>query len=118
MTRAYSGRELGSITIDDAVAGRLALDDVRIHPETLRAQATAAEADGNPQLGAHLRRAAELTSLSEREILTIYEALRPNRTSPEQLDEMAADLDRRQASFCASLVREAAAVYRRRDLSR
>lgn len=118
MTRAFSGRALESVTIEAAVAGQLTADDVRIHPDALRAQAQAAEADGNPQLGANLRRAAELATVSEREILTIYEALRPNRSSAEELEQIAADLERRGAPACAALVRETVTVYGRRGLTR
>ena len=51
-----------------------------------------AEQHGNPQLAANLRRAAELTALGDDEVLAIYDALRPGRSTPAQLTELAASL--------------------------
>ena len=47
---------------------------------------------GNPQLAENLRRAAELTLLPDEEVLAVYEALRPGRSTPAQLTELAASL--------------------------
>jgi propanediol dehydratase small subunit len=91
--------------------------DLRIHPETLGRQAVVAEQHGNPQLAENLRRAAELTRLPDDEVLAIYEALRPGRSTPAQLIELAASLDMRRLPRCAALLTEAADVYARRGLS-
>ena len=116
MTRAWSGRSRDGLTLDALRADELVIDDVRIHPETLEHQAQVAEANGNPQLAANLRRAAEMTALPDDEVLAIYEALRPRRSSAAELDAIAASLSERGATVVADLVREAASVYERRGL--
>jgi len=111
--RALSGRPLDEITLEAAVNGDLSPADLRIHPETLRHQARVAEEHGNSQLGENLRRAAELTALADGEVLAIYEALRPGRSTLAELQGVAERLETGEAHLCAALVREAAAVYER-----
>jgi propanediol dehydratase small subunit len=98
------------------LAGDLGPNDVRIHPDTLRHQADVAEQHGNPQLAANLRRAAELTSIPDDELLAIYEALRPGRSTRAQLEAIVTRLDAGDGPLCADLVREALEVYERRGL--
>jgi propanediol dehydratase small subunit len=114
--RALSGRPIEEVTLEAAVSGSLSPADLRVHPDTLRHQAEVAEAHGNPQLGENLRRAAELTALPDDEVLGIYEALRPGRSTAAGLEGVAARLEAAQAPLCAALVREAAEVYARRGL--
>ena len=116
--RALSGRPIGAITLEAAVRGDLLPADLRIHPETLRHQAAVAEQHGNPQLGENLRRAAELAVVPDDEMLAIYEALRPGRSSRAELDAVARRLEICDAPLSARLVREAAAVYERRGVFR
>jgi propanediol dehydratase small subunit len=114
--RALSGRAIEKITLDAAVRGDLSPADLRVHPDTLRHQATVAEEHGNPQLGENLRRAAELTALPDDEVLEVYEALRPGRSTAAGLEDVAIRLDAAGAPLCAALVREAAEVHARRGL--
>ena len=114
--RALSGRPIDQLTLEAAVRGDLSPADLRVHPDTLRRQAEIAEAHGNPQLGENLRRAAELTALPDDEVLAIYEALRPGRSTAAGLEAVAVRLDGADAPLCAALVREAAEVYARRGL--
>jgi propanediol dehydratase small subunit len=114
--RALSGREVGDLTLEAVRRGELSLPDLRIHPETLERQASVAEAQANPQLAENLRRAAELTLLPDDEVLAIYDALRPGRSTPQQLAELAAGLAARGLPRCAALLTEAAEVYARRGL--
>ena len=118
MTRAFSGRDAEELTLDRLARDELDTDDVRIHPETLELQAQVAERHANPQLAANFRRAAELALVPEAEVMAMYEALRPSRSTAEQLAEMARTLDACPAPLCAALVREAAEVYARRGLLR
>lgn len=118
MTRAFSGRDAGELTLDRLARDELVADDVRIHPDTLEHQATVAEQHANPQLAANFRRAAELALMSEEDVLALYEALRPHRATAEELETLAARLEGVPAPLCAALVREAAAVYARRGLLR
>jgi propanediol dehydratase small subunit len=116
--RALSGRPIDEITLAAAARGELSPADLRVHPDTLRHQAEVAETDGNPQLGENLRRAAELTALPDDDVLSIYEALRPGRSTAAGLEAVAIRLDAAGAPLCAALVREAAEVYARRGLLR
>jgi propanediol dehydratase small subunit len=116
MVQALSGREVGELTLEAVRRGELSLPDLRIHPETLERQAAVAEAHANPQLAENLRRAAELTRISDDEVLAIYSALRPGRSTPAQLAELAAGLAERGLPRCAALLTEAAEVYARRGL--
>jgi propanediol dehydratase small subunit len=114
--RALSGRPIEELTLEAAVRGDLSPADLRVHPDTLRYQAEVAEAHGNPQLGENLRRAAELTGAADDELLAIYEALRPGRSTAAGLETIAARLEAADAPLCAALVREAAEVYACRGL--
>lgn len=116
MTRARSGRSAESITLDSVRSGEISLDDVRIHPETLLHQAAVARSHGNPQLAANLERAAELTSIGDARVMEIYDALRPRRSTAEDLESIARELDQAGASLTAALVREARAAYAARGL--
>jgi propanediol dehydratase small subunit len=111
-TCTASGRPLNELTMEALLAGELTTEDFRISAETLRRQADAAEAAGYRQLAANLRRAAELTCISNEEVLEIYNTLRPGRTTYVQLIALAEHLEKDyDASLTAGLVREAAEVY-------
>lgn len=114
--RALSGRTIDEITLSAAVSGDLSPADLRVHPDVLRHQAQVAEDHGNAQLGDNLRRAAELTALPDDEVLAIYEALRPGRSTLAGLEAIACRLEAESAPLCAALIREAAEVYDRRGL--
>jgi propanediol dehydratase small subunit len=116
-TRALSGKDVDQLTVEAVRAGEVGVADLRIHPETLERQAAVAEGHANPQLAENLRRAAELTRLPDEEVLAIYEALRPGRSTPGQLTGLAASLAGRGLPRCAALLTEAAEVYARRGLS-
>jgi propanediol dehydratase small subunit len=123
VSKAFSGRDADELTVDRLAGGglsadELTADDVRIHPDTLEHQAQVAEQHGNPQLAANFRRAAELALVPEDELMAMYEALRPHRSSAADLAALAARLDGLPAPRCAALVREAAEVYARRGLLR
>ena len=106
------------LSVEAAVDGRLQLGDLRIDPERLRFQADQADRDGNRQLAENLRRAAELVLVPDEELMSLYEALRPHRSSSEELLGLAQSLVRRGAPRCADLVVEAARTYERRGLLR
>ena len=115
--RVLSGMAVEGLTVEAVRAGEVGVADLRIHPDTLERQAVVAGQHGNPQLAGNLRRAAELTRLPDDEVLAVYEALRPGRSTPAQLTELAASLDTRGLPRCAALLTEAADVYARRGLS-
>jgi propanediol dehydratase small subunit len=105
-------------TAQAAVDGKLQLSDLRMDPATLAHQAVVAEDGGNPQLAENFLRAAELAIIDDEEVMNLYEALRPHRSTAEQLDTLRVSLETRGASRCAELVRQAAVVYARRGLLR
>jgi propanediol dehydratase small subunit len=117
-TAGLSGRPPHEVTLDAVRSGDVTIDDVRIHADTLEHQARVAEGHGNPQLAANFRRAAELTAIPDADVLRIYEALRPRRSTPDDFEGIALWLEDRGAPLNAELVREAARVYVRRGLSR
>jgi propanediol dehydratase small subunit len=117
--RTKSGRSLGELTMEAVLEQRVTAEDFRISAETLRRQAAEAEAAGYVELGQNLRRAAELTEVSNQEVLDIYASLRPGRTSYSELVTLAAHLrDDLDAPLTAELVTEAAEVYLARGLIR
>jgi propanediol dehydratase small subunit len=105
-------------TVENALDGKLRLSDLRMEPATLAHQASVAEAGGNPQLAENFLRAAELATMDDEEVMGLYEALRPHRSSAEQLEALRVSLEGRGASRCAELVGQAAVVYARRGLLR
>ena len=105
-------------TVEAAVDGKLQLSDLRMDPATLAHQAAVAEAGGNPQLAENFLRAAELATIDDEEVMNLYEALRPHRSSAEQLEALRVSLETRGAVRCAELVGQAAVVYARRGLLR
>ena len=115
-TRALSGKPVENLTVVAVQAGEVGVADLRIHPDTLERQVVVAEEHANPQLAENLRRAAELTRIADNEVLAIYEALRPGRSTPAELTALAASLAERGLPSCAALVTEAADVYARRGL--
>ena len=115
LVQSASGLPLDEITLDKVVAGQIKFEDIKTRPETLEYQAQIAESAGRPNLATNLRRAAEMTRIPDARVLEIYNALRPYRSTKQDLLAIAEELDSQyQAKVCAALVREAAEVYERR----
>ena len=115
--RTISGRTLDELSIDAVRAGELTIEDFRISGETLRHQAGEAENAGYRQLAENLRRAAELTNVSNQEVFDIYDALRPGRSTHSQLIALADHLENDlSAPLTAALVCEAAEIYLERGI--
>lgn len=109
--RTPSGRRLDEITLEAVMAGEIEMSDLRVTAEALELQAQVADAAGRPELAENLRRGAEMVSMPEEEILRIYAALRPGRATSAELQTLAAEIERRyNATRCAALIREAAAL--------
>jgi propanediol dehydratase small subunit len=76
-------------------------------------------AAGRRQLADSLARAAELAAVGDETILEIYTALRPGRSSGDDLARWAERLENElSAPLNAAFVREAAAAYADRGLLR
>jgi propanediol dehydratase small subunit len=115
LVQSATGLHLDEITLDKVIAGQIGFEDIRTRPETLEYQAQIAESAGRPVLATNLRRAAELTRIPDARVLEIYNALRPYRSTKQQLLDIAEELDSQyQARVCAGHVREAAEVYEKR----
>jgi propanediol dehydratase small subunit len=111
-----SGLPLDEVTLESLRAGRLAWEDLRATPETLRRQSAVAVAAGRATLADNLARAAELATIPDETILEIYSALRPHRSTADELAAWAHRLDGIGAPLSAAFVREAAEVYAKRGL--
>ena len=109
-----TGKPYASLSYEKVISGELTSDDMRIAPETLEMQAQVAESVGREAFAGNLRRAAELIAVPDERLLQIYNALRPYRSTKQELLDIAAELDGYKAAIAAGLVREAAEVYEKR----
>ena len=115
LVKSATGLSLNDITLEKVMGGSLSFDDIKINPQTLEYQAQIAESAGRPHIAVNLRRAAEMTKIPDARVLEMYNALRPYRSTKEQLLAIADELDNKyQAKTCAAFVREAAAQYEKR----
>lgn len=114
--KSLTNKKLSDITLPAVLKGEITPNDVRIAPETLELQAQIAEAAGRDAFARNLRRAAELIAVPDDRILEIYNALRPNRSTKQELLEIASELESKyNARVNAGFVREAAEVYEIRN---
>ena len=111
-----SGLALDEVTLEAARNGVLVAADVRATAGTLERQAAVARAAGRRPLAENLERAAELTGVPDDQLLAIYTALRPGRSTAAELEEWARRLEDWEAPRTAAFVREAAAAYAERGL--
>ncbi|MCH4072000.1 diol dehydratase small subunit [Pseudoramibacter sp.] len=111
-----TGIPLKELTLDKVLDGTLKAEDLRINPKTLELQAQVADSVGRDAFGINLRRAAELIAVPDARVLEIYNALRPYRSTKEELEAIADELENKySAKVCAQLVREAAYIgYKRK----
>ena len=112
------GKTLAEITLDAVLTGDISMDDLRITPNALLAQAEVARAVGRPTLALNFERAAELVDVPQDIIMQTYELLRPGRAkSRQQLQDQAMLLRRDyKAERIARFVEEAADTYEQRGL--
>ncbi|AOT71333.1 diol dehydratase small subunit [Geosporobacter ferrireducens] len=116
LLKSPTGKSLKEITLDKVIDGSVNSADVRISPETLELQAQVAESVGRDAFAKNLRRAAELIAVPDERILQIYNALRPYRSTKQELLEIADELGNKYgAAVNAAFVREAAEVYEKRN---
>lgn len=112
------GMALSAITLDAVLDGTVTMEDLRITPEALTAQAEIARDAGRPTLALNFERAAELVHVPQDVIMQIYELLRPGRAKSKQQLLGAAALLRGtyHATRMAAFVEEAAEAYEARGL--
>lgn len=119
LVKTPTNRKLEEITLNNVLNGDIKSTDVRISPETLELQAKVAEGVNRDAFAKNLRRASELTVISDERILEIYNALRPNRSTKQELLDIANELEEKyNATINSNFVREAAEVYEKRNMLR
>jgi propanediol dehydratase small subunit len=102
--KTATNKTLDDFTLENVLSNKVTAQDMRITPETLRLQASIAKDAGRDRLAMNFERAAELTAVPDDRILEIYNALRPYRSTKEELLAIADDLESRyQAKICAAL---------------
>lgn len=116
--KSKTGKSLKDISIENILSGNINSEDIKISKETLLMQGEIAEKEGRPQLKENFTRASELVDISDKKLLEIYDKLRPNRSTKEELVAIAKELEQSKAAQCAKLVYEAIEVYEKRGLFR
>ena len=107
-----TGRKLNEITLESVMAGEIKPEDIRISKDTLEMQAQIAEEMNRYAIARNFRRAGELISVPDERVLEMYNALRPFRSTKEELLAIADELENKyDAKVNAEFVREAAQVY-------
>lgn len=116
--RGPRGRALDAVTLESLVAGETGIEDLRITPEALLAQASIARDAGRARLADNFTRAAEMARIPQAVIMEIYELLRPGRAADAQplLDWAERLRAEHEAPAMAAFLEEAAEVYARRGL--
>lgn len=110
-----TGKKLNDITLESVMSGEIKPEDIRISKETLEMQAQIAEGMKRYAIARNFRRAGELISVPDERILEIYNALRPFRSTKEELLEISDELEQKyNAKVNAEFIREAAQVYETR----
>ena len=115
--KSKTGKSLKDVNIKNILEGKITADDIKISKETLIMQGEIAKEAGRPQLNDNFVRASELIEIPDKELLEIYEKLRPNRSTKSELLEIANRLDAKYgAAHCSKLVVDAIEVYEKRGL--
>lgn len=113
--KSATGKVLADFTLDKVTSGQLTAEDFRIAPETLEMQAQVAESVDRDTLARNMRRAAELISVPDEKLLSVYNALRPYRSTKAELYGIADELEQKYGCrINAGFIREAADVYEKR----
>jgi propanediol dehydratase small subunit len=116
LVKSATGLGLDDITLEKVIAGEIQFEDIKTRPETLAYQTQIAESVNRPNLASNLKRAGEMTRIPDTRLLEMYNALRPYRSTKQELLLMAEELEEQfQAPACAVLVREAASAYEKNN---
>ena len=117
--KSPSGIPLRHITLERLRDGGIGSDDLRITSEALKKQADISEASNQPFLAGNLRRAAELTDIPNDVLLEVYNAMRPHRSTRQELEHLCLMLtERYKATETADFIRSAVSVYEQKQLFR
>jgi propanediol dehydratase small subunit len=118
--RGPRGKTLDDLTPEAVARGAATIEDLRITPEALRAQASIARDAGRHALAENFERAAELVAVPQDIVMATYDMLRPGRASSRQalLDQAAMLRSVYGADGIAAFLENAAGHYHRRGLLR
>lgn len=109
------GVNIDDITFENILKGNVKGDDCRISEDSLRIQAIVAEENGDKHLSENFKRASEMVSIESDKLIAIYNALRPYRSSEEELITIAEELEVKYKAFrTAQFIKEATAVLKER----
>jgi propanediol dehydratase small subunit len=116
--KGQRGKAYSDITLDAVIKGDVTMEDLRITPDALRAQASIACDVNRPTLAKNFERAAELVAVPQELIMQVYELLRPGRAkSRDDLLTAAKTMrDTYKAHDIAAFIEEAAQTYEERGL--
>lgn len=115
LVKTLTNMSMNDITLESVLSGGIKPQDIKISDTTLEMQAQIAESAGRSSFARNLRRAAELTLIPDERILEIYNALRPYRSTKQDLLEIADELETvYNAKITGEFVKEAAEVYETR----
>lgn len=110
-----TGKSFNDLTLKGVMDGTVVAEDVRISADILKAQGAIASDAGRPAIKKNFDRAAELVAVPDDMIFEIYNALRPYRSTKEELNQIANRLENEySAKINAKFVREAAGLYEER----
>lgn len=105
------------ITLEGVMAGTVSPEDIRISRSALLRQAEAAQGAGQTALAENLRRAAELTEVPNEEILAMYNALRPHRSTKAEIESLCNTLETEYGAIeTARFIRGCVASYELKGL--
>lgn len=115
LVKTPTGKNLDDISLDDVKNNKIKGNEMRITPQALKMQGEIAAAAGRPAIQKNFQRAAELTQVPDERVLQMYDALRPYRSSKQDLLDIANELENKyNAPICAAWFREAADYYESR----
>jgi propanediol dehydratase small subunit len=115
LVKTPKGKSLDDITLEKVVNDQVDPKELRITPEALKLQGEIAASAGRPAIQKNLQRAAELTRVPDDRVLQMYNALRPFRSTKQELLDIAKELrDKYNANVCAAWFEEAADYYESR----
>jgi propanediol dehydratase small subunit len=113
--KSATGKVLSSFSLEKVKSGELTAEDFRIAPETLELQAQVADSVDRESLARNMRRAAELIAVPDDQLLSVYNAMRPYRSTKSELYGIADELETKyKCTVNAAFIREAADVYEKR----
>lgn len=115
LVKTPTGKNLDDITLKDVTNDQIKGDEMRITPQALKMQGEIAASAGRPAIQKNFQRAAELTKVPDARLLEMYNALRPYRSTKQDLLDIADELrNKYNAPICAAWFEEAAKYYESR----